>query len=134
KGDRSHFFYGSPKVKHVIESFGIPHTEVDLILVNDMSAYLLMTETFELPNMYGLIGAGYIGIFEMGITFVLWLKAMHLTERTDKISQLVFLSPFLSLFFIHIFVGETIYTYTIAGLVLIVSGIVFQQYQRKAKK
>ncbi|MFO8234162.1 MAG: Mut7-C RNAse domain-containing protein [Bacteroidales bacterium] len=35
KGDRSHFFYGSPKVKHVIESFGIPHTEVDLILVND---------------------------------------------------------------------------------------------------
>jgi len=30
----SHQFYGTPSVKDVIESFGIPHTEVDLILCN----------------------------------------------------------------------------------------------------
>lgn len=34
KRDRQYFFYGRPKVKDVIESFGIPHTEVDLILAN----------------------------------------------------------------------------------------------------
>ncbi len=31
-------FYGSPAVKDAIESFGVPHTEVDLILVNSNPA------------------------------------------------------------------------------------------------
>ena len=30
----SHMFWGNPSVKDLIESFGVPHTEVDLILVN----------------------------------------------------------------------------------------------------
>ncbi len=32
------YFYNNPSVKDVIESFGVPHTEVDLILVNGISA------------------------------------------------------------------------------------------------
>ncbi|MCF8219356.1 MAG: DMT family transporter [Bacteroidales bacterium] len=99
-----------------------------------MLIIMLITGGIYLPDIYGLGGALYIGAFEMGITFVFWLKAMQLTERTDKISQLVFLSPFLSLIFIHIFVGETIKTYTLGGLTLIVLGILIQQYSRKRKK
>jgi hypothetical protein len=30
-------FDGRPSVKHVIESIGVPHTEIDLILVNSVS-------------------------------------------------------------------------------------------------
>ena len=30
-------FFGSPTVKDIIESQGIPHTEIDLILVNSIS-------------------------------------------------------------------------------------------------
>ncbi|MDD4170508.1 MAG: hypothetical protein PHD36_09720 [Desulfotomaculaceae bacterium] len=34
----SHFFTGHPSVKDVIESLGVPHTDVYLILVNGESA------------------------------------------------------------------------------------------------
>ncbi|MFW6224177.1 MAG: DMT family transporter, partial [Bacteroidota bacterium] len=92
---------------------------------------MLFTGGIQAPALHGIAGAAYVGIFEMGLTFVLWLKAMQLTERTDKISQLVFLSPFLSLFFIRIFVGEQIHTYTITGLLLIVAGIILQQHKQR---
>ena len=35
--------------------------------------FILLTGKFEIPDGYGLGGAVYIGLFEMGITFVLWL-------------------------------------------------------------
>ena len=71
--------------------------------------------------------AFYAGAFEMGFTFLFWLKAMKLTSTTDKISNLVFLAPFFSLIVIHIFVGETIYMTTLFGLILIVSGILIEK-------
>ncbi len=54
----------------------------------------------------GLLGACYIGLFEMGITFVLWLKALTLSRSTAQVSNLIYLSPFVSLFFITMTVGE----------------------------
>ncbi|MBN1294242.1 MAG: DMT family transporter [Candidatus Latescibacteria bacterium] len=76
------------------------------------------------PSVFGMI---YIGLFEMGITFILWLKALKLSDTTARVGNLVYLSPFLSLFFIHIVVGETIAITTFIGLVMIMSGIVLQQ-------
>lgn len=75
----------------------------------------------------GLIGSIYVGLFEMGITYVLWLKALQLSSTTAKVSNLVYISPFLSLMFVSVAVGETIYLYTLAGLALIVGGIVLQR-------
>lgn len=69
----------------------------------------------------------YIGIFEMSLTFVLWLTALKYTYSTDKVSQLIFLSPFMSLFFIYIFIGEKIHYSTILGLFFIITGIIVQQ-------
>jgi len=74
----------------------------------------------------GLLGAAYVGIFEMGITFVFWLKALKLSENTAKVGNLIFVSPFLSLVFIRFFVGEEIYASTFIGLVFIVTGLVIQ--------
>ncbi|MBN2543522.1 DMT family transporter [bacterium] len=82
------------------------------------------------PGRMSLLGAVYVGFFEMGITFVLWLKALNLSKTTAKVSNLIFLSPFISLIFIKIFVGEKILLSTIAGLIFIVGGI-FMQYFRK---
>ena len=84
----------------------------------------LMPEGMALPPLKGLAGAVYIGIFEMGLTFILWLKALKHTTNTAGISNLVFLSPFISLFFISIFIGETIAFTTFVGLFLIVLGII----------
>jgi drug/metabolite transporter (DMT)-like permease len=76
----------------------------------------------------GLLGATYVGIFEMGITFVIWLKALKFSKTTARVSNLIYLSPFLSLVFIYLFVGEQILFSTVIGLILIVVGIFVQQY------
>lgn len=78
-------------------------------------------------NVRGLLGAVYVGIFEMGITFVLWSMALKLSENTAKVSNLIFMAPFLSLVFIHFLVGEEILPSTFIGLVLIVVGLLIQQ-------
>jgi drug/metabolite transporter (DMT)-like permease len=90
----------------------------------------LVPGSWALPPLKGVLGAVYIGIFEMGLTFILWLKALRFATNTARISNLVFLSPFISLFFISIFVGETIAFTTFAGLILIVSGIILSNTQK----
>jgi drug/metabolite transporter (DMT)-like permease len=74
----------------------------------------------------GLLGCIYIGLFEMGIAFLLWLRALTLSETSAKVSNLVFLSPFISLVFIRYVVGEKILASSILGLAVIVLGIWIQ--------
>jgi len=74
-----------------------------------------------------LLGACYVGFFEMGITYIIWLMALKLSATTAKVTNLIYLSPFTSLIFIHFIVGEKILISTITGLVLIIAGIVWQQ-------
>ncbi|MBU1040583.1 MAG: DMT family transporter [Proteobacteria bacterium] len=83
----------------------------------------------EMPpaNVEGLLAAAYVGVFEMGVSFVLWLSAMRLTSSAAKIGNLIFLSPFLSLLFISSFLGESIHATTYAGLVLILGGNLLQK-------
>ena len=73
------------------------------------------------------MGNIYIGMFEMSITFVIWLKALNYSSDTAKVSNLIYLSPFLALFIINLTVGEKIHTSTILGLVFIIAGIILQQ-------
>jgi drug/metabolite transporter (DMT)-like permease len=88
---------------------------------------ILLFSDFKMPSVGGLIASLYIGAFEMGFGFYFWLKALQLSHSPDKITNLVYLAPFLSLIFIHFIVGETIYFTTLAGLILIVAGIIFQK-------
>lgn len=74
----------------------------------------------------GLAAAVYVGLFEMGITFLFWLKALQLAKTTDKVSNLVYLAPFLSLVFVYFILHEPVYYTTPAGLLLIISGILIQ--------
>ncbi len=79
----------------------------------------------ELSAKAGL-AALYAGVFEMGLTFLIWLKALRFSSRTDKISNYVFLSPFISLFFIHFVLGEHIYFTTLLGLAMIVASVLWK--------
>ncbi|MDN5351031.1 MAG: hypothetical protein PWQ54_2427 [Bacteroidales bacterium] len=92
-----------------------------------MIIYFLLFDRWQPLNLKGIIGAAYIGLFEMGFTFVLWMKALHYAENTAKVSNLIFLSPFIALFFIYFLVGEFIAISTIVGLALIITGIILQQ-------
>ena len=73
----------------------------------------------------------YIGLFEMGITFVLWLSALQLATTTARITNLVYLTPFLSLCFLRLVIGEPIHPATAAGLALIVLSLFFQEYRTR---
>lgn len=75
-----------------------------------------------------LLAGAYIGAFEMGIPFICFGAALRLTDNPALINQMCYLSPFLSLFFISMVLGETIVASTYIGLVLIVGGLVFNQY------
>ena len=75
----------------------------------------------------GWWGGIYVGLVEISLGFVFWMYAMKLSTNTSRIANLIFLSPFLSLFFIAIFLGETILPSTIIGLGLIIIGLMIQQ-------
>jgi len=92
---------------------------------------VLLFSNFKIENTYSLISSIYVGIFEMGITFVLWLTALQYTTSNASISNLVYISPFLSLIFIHFILGESIFPTTILGLALIIAGILVQQLKNK---
>ena len=79
-------------------------------------------------GMTGILAGVYVGLFEMGVTYILWLAALQFSETTAKVSTLIFLSPFLSLFFISRILGEAIALTTILGLVLIVAGLLVQHF------
>jgi drug/metabolite transporter (DMT)-like permease len=93
-----------------------------------MLPYLWFTQQFEPLHPVGLQAALYIGVFETGLSFVLWLKAISIAENKAKVANLIYIFPFISLIFIHFIVGEEIHATTIAGLLLIVTGIFYQQY------
>lgn len=88
--------------------------------------YLVLFQPLRFIDGRGLAGAVYLGFFEMGVSFLFWLTAMKLTNTTAKIANLIFLSPFLSLVFIYFIVGEDILPSTLAGLVIIILGLVVQ--------
>jgi len=77
-------------------------------------------------SVRGFIASVYVGLFEMGITFLFWLKALSLAKTTDKISNLVYLAPFISMIFLYFIIKEPVYYTTPLGLILIISGIFIQ--------
>jgi drug/metabolite transporter (DMT)-like permease len=88
---------------------------------------MLVTGRAAIPDLAGVLGGIYIGLFEMGITFLAWLKAMRSAKTTAHVVNLIYLVPFLSLLLIALVVGERILPSTLIGLILIVTGIVAQK-------
>jgi len=92
--------------------------------------YTQATGNFVIPDLKGFLGVTYIGFFEMGFTFIFWLKALKFSSTTAKVTNLIYIAPFLSLLIVSFVVGEKIMISTLTGLVFIVSGIIMQQYSR----
>ena len=75
----------------------------------------------------GFVGSVWIGLFEMGITFLVWNRALKLAENTAVVANLVYLTPFFSLILIRLVLGETIMPSTVVGLILIIAGIIISR-------
>lgn len=73
----------------------------------------------------------YIGVLEMGITFFLWLKALEWSPNAAQTGNLIYLTPFLSLLILSRVWKEPILPATVAGLIIIIVGIILQQSGKK---
>ncbi|MCC5883125.1 MAG: DMT family transporter [Halomonas sp.] len=95
-----------------------------------LTLLMLLGPGFAWPG-WAALGAGvYVGLFEMGVAFVLWQLAMHRVSRTARVSHLIFLSPPVSLLLLYLVVGEPILSSTLVGLALILGGLALQQWQK----
>ena len=88
-------------------------------------AYVLIRK--DLPQINGtqILGLLWNGIFVNAIAQTTWLLALQ-KGNTAKISNLAFITPFLSLVYIYVFLHEVIGLYSLAGLTVIILGIVIQ--------
>jgi len=77
--------------------------------------------------------AVYTGLFEMGLAFVLWLKALSLSRDNASVAVFAYMTPFLSLIFISLILKEEIMLSSVVGLVFIIGGIVVQAFLGRAK-
>ncbi len=94
---------------------------------------MFLYSDFYIPPLNGSLAVVYIGLFELSIPFFFWMKALDYTKSNDKISNLVFLSPFLSLIFINLILKEEIFYTTFVGILFILGGIFIQQLKYKRK-
>jgi drug/metabolite transporter (DMT)-like permease len=96
-----------------------------------MVAWGFLTGAFALFPPEVIVGGVYIGVFEMGLAYLLWMKALTLAETTAEVGNLVFLTPFIALVLVGLVVGERIGVPTVAGLGLVVAGIFLQRRFRR---
>lgn len=87
---------------------------------------LLSGEDWRLDRTSAVGAACYVGLFEMGLAFLLWQEAMRRTESTARIANLIFLSPPASLSLLYLVKGEELLPSTFTGLLLILAGLAIQ--------
>lgn len=93
--------------------------------------YKLTTNGFAPIDIANLAGLAWNGIFTLAAGSTLWALALN-NGNTAKISNLAYITPFLSLVWIFLFLKEPISLLSIAGLAVIVIGIFIQLKDNKA--
>ena len=102
--------------------------------------YCLVTGNLEYAGLFktnanallGLAIAVYVGIFEMGLTFLLWQNALQKSNNTSSIANLIFVTPFVSLIFISLVLHESIHPATLVGLVIIIGSNLWQKHRPRS--
>lgn len=87
--------------------------------------------TLKIPSLATWIWLLYNGIFVNGITYVWWFQALEKVD-THIVSTVLYLTPFISLIYIWLFLQEKILLSSVIGLVIIVIGILIQSHSSKS--
>lgn len=96
-----------------------------------LTVLMFLQDGFTAMPWQAIAGGIYIGAFEMSLAFLLWMNALRLSTNTAQLSNLVYLSPPISLLLLAVIVGETVMISTIAGLLLIIGGVLIGQLRSK---
>jgi drug/metabolite transporter (DMT)-like permease len=96
-----------------------------------LTVVMILFSDFRVIWDISLFAAIYVGIFETGITYIFWMKAMQYSSNNARTGTLIYLTPFISLIFIRFILKETLYLTTFTGLIFIVAGILVQRLDKK---
>jgi len=96
------------------------------------SLVMIVTSGVPTLNAIQILGLGWMGIFTTAIGFTAWAFALKY-GHTHKIANLAFVTPFLSLVYIYLFLGEQINIYSVIGLIVIVLGILIQNIEERKR-
>jgi len=99
-------------------AFGLPWVMLACVLFSSLPA--------QLPPA-AVLPAVYVGLFEMSVTFLLWMNALRRSASAARTGSLAFFSPFLSLYWIALVLGEAIAPATVLGLCCITGGALLQR-------
>ena len=99
-------------------------------LVVAAAAVLLFTGGIPVLNAAQIPGILWTGVLIYGVAFSLWSIAIA-SGNTAKISNLAYLTPFVSLIWIYFLVGEPITMASVVGLLIIVAGVILQMFDKK---
>lgn len=91
---------------------------------------------FDSLPAFNLVNLGFgiwLGVAEMGLAFLLWQRALRTATQVSIITPIAYLSPALSLFFIHFVLGERVPLITIVGLATLMVGILTMYINNERK-
>ncbi len=113
-----------PAELKLLMSFGFGSLWITLLLP------LLTTPAW--PSWTGWAAGSYIGLMEMGLAFIFWLRGLELAPHRGALSNWVYLAPLGSLVWIRLILGETIALTSVMGLLLILGSILWQSQPNAA--
>lgn len=108
-----------------------------IIMVSFIATFLITTvinavngDLF-IPQGIEILGFVWNGIFVMGLASTGWALALQLGD-TVKISNLAYITPFLSLVWVSLVLKEELSILSVIGLIVIVGGIFIQLKEKKS--
>ncbi|GAC1347932.1 MAG: DMT family transporter [Ktedonobacteraceae bacterium] len=93
---------------------------------------LFLFSSLKIPSFYIWLWLMLNGFLVNGVSYIFWFKALEYGD-TSVTSNALYLTPFLSLVYIALFLGEQILISSIVGLMIIVVGIVLQSVNLRQK-
>ena len=107
------------------------YDQVVSVFIYFVTALVLITPTLflfsslKIPSFHIWLWLLLNGFLVNGISYIFWFKALEYGD-TSVTSNALYLTPFLSLVYIALFLGEKILLSSVVGLVIIVVGIILQ--------
>ena len=94
-------------------------------------AAVAVTGSLTLPSLSVWGWILYNGLLVNGVSYLFWFKALEHGE-TFIVSNLLYLTPVLSLPLVRVFLNEPVHASAVSGLILILVGILLQSWPRLA--
>ena len=87
----------------------------------------VLTEDWVMITGKGWIGMLWMGLVVNAISYLCWALAINNSKESSRIASMAYLTPFLSVIFSAIFLGESITLNAIIALMVIIGGVLASQ-------